>query len=124
MAAPSGRHWPAEADQILEPGWMDSTEAMRIALEAAREKCPELAAGDLQVLTLASASKGLKTGISLSPPRDGMFDMEAWWSASFAGSGPTGRRSVFVRVPAYGGRPTVEIHEAPGAKTPAQAPDP
>jgi hypothetical protein len=124
MDAPTGRHWPAEADQIIDPGWMDSIEATRIALEAAREKYPELTAEDLIGLRLASASKGLKAGISLSPPRDGMFDMEAWWSASFTRSGPAGRRSAFVQVPAFGGQPMVEVHEAAAPRHPRTLPDP
>jgi hypothetical protein len=111
MDAATGHQWPGEADQILDAGWMDSTEATRIALEAARGKWPELLAEHLKVLALASTAKALKTGLLPSPPRDGMFEMEAWWSATFARSGPDGKRSVLVRVPAHGGDPIVDAHE-------------
>jgi hypothetical protein len=121
MDAATGHQWPSEADGILEPGWMDSTEAARSALEALRQTSPEWSAEDLKLLALASAATGPKTETLPSPLRDGMFDMEARWGASFGRSGPDGKRSAFVRVPAYGGQPSVETF---GAQSPAvpQAP--
>jgi hypothetical protein len=109
--APAGRHWPSDVDQILRDGWMDSGEAARVALVAAREKDTAASNKEAQQFELSNRANVLAAKVLGSQMRDGMFEMEPAWRISFSSNGDEERRIVTVTVPAYGGgAPVVEMH--------------
>lgn len=102
VEAPDGRHWPSDTDQIIKEGWLDSDEALRKALEAARKAGLSGHPGETGQFELSSRANLLAVGAFSPPFRDGMFPMETAWRISFSLSNENGRRMINVSVPAYG----------------------
>jgi len=110
VEAPSGRQWPSFRDQILQDGWIDSVEALRVAKTKAQDVLGPCGSTEIQWFELASRANVLATGIIL-PPRDGMFKMEANWRISFSLANETARSIAVISVPAYSdAQPTAEVH--------------
>lgn len=102
VEAPHGRLWPSDTDQIIKDGWLDSDEALRKALEAAKKAGLSGHPGETGQFELSSRANLAAVG-SFSPPlRDGMFPIETAWRISFSPSNKNGRRMISVSVPAYG----------------------
>jgi hypothetical protein len=109
--APEGRQWPSDTDQILKDGWMDSDEALEQARAAVSGSERENSGGELQQFELSSRANQAATGVIRPPFRDGMFVVDTAWRIVFSESHATGRKIARVTVPAYGGAPTIDVHD-------------
>jgi|GEM_PF-6592130 hypothetical protein len=109
--APHGRQWPSDIDQILDDGWCDSDEALRIArgtIESAMAIPPGIDADRYELSSRADPS-ARAAGFPLML-RDGMFKMEQAWRISFDHRTDDVRTTALVTVPACGdGKPAIEI---------------
>jgi hypothetical protein len=110
--APHGRHWPSDTDQILDDGWCDSDEVLRIAQRtaAAIMDIPPDFDTRYELSSRADPSARAPSPLLL---RDGMFKMEQAWRIYFVQRGADARTRAIVTVSAGGkGEPAIEIQSS------------
>lgn len=110
-----GRQWPSYTDHILRGGWLDSTDALSMAMAEVR-KVTRREGWSEPSMELSSRANGLTTQVPGSPMKDGMFAMEPAWRLFFTQKSTEARTTatvtvtVTVTVPAHGdGSITVEV---------------
>jgi hypothetical protein len=101
--APHGHEWPSDTDQILSDGWLDSGDALAMAIAKARDVTQRMEWPEPPQMQLSSRANVLAGKVLEGPMRDGMFTMEQAWHVFLTHKGNEAGATATVTVPAHGG---------------------